>query len=412
MLDAEFDMPINRISRRLFLKSSVILLPGWIQACGGGSQSSSAKLSYQVSNISNLGPLQEPDINGLKLPDGFTSRIVAVSGTCPCHSSGYPWHGSPDGGATFSTLDDGWIYVSNSEKPSGMGGVGAIKFDASGDISDTYSILSGTTRNCAGGPSPWGTWLSCEEIDDGIVYECDPLGGNPAIPRPALGVFKHEAVAIDLLTSNAYLTEDQPDGGFYRFTPSLFQDDHPDYSSGKLEIAEVETTSGGRVTWHEVPDPSGSITATRYQVPAASQFNGGEGIWYWNTSVLFATKGDNRIWTFALNENQIDILFDDDYSWNSGLFGVDNILVSEYGDVLVAEDGGDMQVVAVTADRRTVPIVQVIGHHPNSEITGPAFSPDMDRLYFSSQSGFGGTIEDGITFEISGPFTVPNSTKT
>ena len=84
------------------------------------------------------------------------------------------------------------------------------------------------------------------------------------------------------------------------------------------------------------------------------------------------------------------------------LSGVDNLTASAEGELLVAEDGDDMQIVVLTADK-VFPLLQVVGHD-RSEITGPAFSPDGSRLYFSSQRGKTGKLEDGMTFEVTGPF--------
>jgi secreted PhoX family phosphatase len=84
------------------------------------------------------------------------------------------------------------------------------------------------------------------------------------------------------------------------------------------------------------------------------------------------------------------------------LSGVDNVTVSGPGTVYVAEDGGDMQLVAITADR-VFPVLQVVGHE-QSEITGPAFDPSGTRLYFSSQRGASGSVYSGVTYEVSGPF--------
>ena len=147
--------------------------------------------------IQPFGPLGGQDPNGIRLPSGFEARIVARSGETPLLGTGYDWHAAPDGGATFATQDGGWIYVSNSEINDRGGGVGALRFDAAGQLIDAYSILSGTTRNCAGGPTPWGTWLSCEEVADGYVWECDPLGSFNPRRLPALGAFRHEAAAVD-----------------------------------------------------------------------------------------------------------------------------------------------------------------------------------------------------------------------
>ena len=116
--------------------------------------------------LSSIGPLQLSDKNGVRLPKGFTSSIVAVSGQ---NLFGYRWHPAPDGGATFATDDGGWIYVSNSEIDKKMGGAGALRFNSEGKLISAYAILNNTSRNCSGGATPWQTWLSCEEIDRGHV---------------------------------------------------------------------------------------------------------------------------------------------------------------------------------------------------------------------------------------------------
>ena len=350
--------------------------------------------------------LQEPDENGLRLPLGVTSRIVARTGQEPGGTIGYPWHPAPDGGATFSTLNGGWIYVSNSEMSNGTGGVGALRFDAQGNLVAAYPILQGTNRNCAGGPTPWGTWLSCEEVSSGRVFECDPLGIRPAVERPTLGLFNHEGVAVDPLNHQLYLTEDALLGRFYRFTPdALTGSGFADLSAGRLEAARVVLGLEGAVVWEPIPDPSGSTTPTRDQAPNSTPFAGGEGIWYFNGIVYFTTKLDNRVWAYNIAASSISIIYDIATSPTPTLSGVDNVTVSPSGEVLVAEDGGDMQIVAITPSGEILPIMQV-ANHPNSEVTGPAFDPSGTRLYFSSQRGAAGTSSDGVTYEISGPISM------
>jgi len=126
---------------------------------------------------------QAADNNGVRLPAGFSSRIIANSGQAVINGQDFIWHDAPDGGACFSTDGGGWIYVSNSEIQS-TGGVGAIVFNAGGEVVDAYAILENTSQNCAGGATPWGSWLSCEEIDGGRVWECFPEGRKQAVVRP------------------------------------------------------------------------------------------------------------------------------------------------------------------------------------------------------------------------------------
>jgi secreted PhoX family phosphatase len=311
------------------------------------------------------------------------------------------WHAAPDGGAVFPMGDGGYVYVSNAELTSG--GAGALRFSAGGQVVAAYPILSGTRANCAGGPTPWGTWLSCEEFGNGHVWECDPEGVATAVMHAALGAFSHEAAAVDPFLGHVYLTEDRADGLLYRFTPSAY----PDLSAGLLEAAEAVGTdpfSQRPLLWHEVPIPNPSATdpATRQQVPAATRFNGGEGAWYEHGLVYVGTKGDNRIWAINTFAETIELLYDRATSANPLLSGVDNVFVTRARDVFVAEDGGNMEIVALTPGGLVVPVLRIDGHS-NSEIAGPALDPSGTRLYFSSQRGANG-IGIGMTYEVTGPF--------
>ena len=341
------------------------------------------------------GALETPDGNGILLPRGFRSRIIA-EGERPVAGKLAPWHRYPDGGATFPLPGGGWTYVSNCEVAD-VGGAGALRFAPDGTVVDTYRVLTGTSRNCAGGPTPWGTWLSCEEHTSGRVWECDPSKPGQGIERPLLGTFSHEAVAVDPDEGRLYLTED--DGshegdGFYRFTPERY----PSLDAGRLEIAAV--APDGAIRWIEV-DP---LVPMQEQRPSdATPFDGAEGVWYEAGHVYFTTKSDNRIWDLDVAAQELGVLYDAaEHGDAAPLTGVDNLTRSRSGDLYIAEDGGNMEVVVLSREGEVTPFLRIEGHR-GSEVTGPAFDPYGRRLYFSSQRGPGGRGA-GVTYEVSGPF--------
>jgi secreted PhoX family phosphatase len=115
--------------------------------------------------------------------------------------------------------------------------------------------------------------------------------------------------------------------------------------------------------------------------------------------VYFTTKGDNRLWHLDTRESSLTVLYDAALDPTMQLTGVDNVTHSRGGDLFVAEDGGNMELVMLTPNGVVAPLLRVVGQ-AGSELAGPAFDPTGRRLYVSSQRGGG----SGITYEIRGPF--------
>ncbi|MDO9452619.1 MAG: DUF839 domain-containing protein [Stagnimonas sp.] len=439
----------------LFLGLGAAALPAWVQqarAAAGGPE-----LDLPSGPLANIGPVEAKTLTSgaiagvddlVMAPAGFDVRCVARAGVNPVTNAvdaGYLWHINPDGGSVFPAPDGGWVYTSNSETTPG--GVGAIRFAADGTVTGAYRILDNTRNNCAGGATPWGTWLSCEETTGGFVYECDPFGtAETAVQKPALGGFPHEAVAIDPINHVAYLTEDGGDQRFYRFVSN--PDDltllpngvtRMGLSSGTLQVMKIEGFGDNvtppaadlreavRVTWvakepvpvFPLPLPlpiPGATTVT------GSAFQGGEGVWHYEIPealrttpalgtvptrgvVFFTTKGDNRVYAFDIENQLIELIFDNEnMQITTGFNDVDNLVVSPAGDVLVAEDGDLMRLYVIVPNQQARLLMQIT--KGGSEICGPAFTPDGSRLYFSSQrgpSGPTGTGASGATFELTIP---------
>lgn len=367
-----------------------------------------------VAGRGPYGPLGGPDEFGVRLPAGFTARLIGLTGDRIAGTS-FQWVGQPDGAATFATADGGWVYAANSELNGTAGGAAAIRFDSNGTIVDAYRILSGTKYNCAGGATPWGTWLSGEEFRQGNIWECDPTRPSQGIRRPALGTFPHEASVVDPATGWVYLTEDDSTGRFYRFRAARYGD----LSSGALEAAMVGADN--QVSWVAVSADSPERSKR------TTEFDRGEGSWFSDGHVYFSTTGDDKVWAYDTIGQSIEVIYDAAaLGADAPLRDPDNITVHpSSGDILVGEDADDLQLVLLAdghGQRVAAPFLQLVGHGNGetgspgqdenavtssswakiSEITGLAFSPDGRRLYVSSQRGTDG--ERGMTFEVTGPF--------
>jgi len=122
--------------------------------------------------------------------------------------------------------------------------------------------------------------------------------------------------------------------------------------------------------------------------PETAVFDGGEGIWLFRDVVYFTTKNDERVWAYDTVAETVEVIYDLATAEppNDILSGVDNLIVTPQGDILVAEDGGDMQVVVILPSGELKPLLQIVGQDI-SEIAGISFTPDGKRMYFTSDRG-------------------------
>lgn len=447
------DIEAAGLSRRSFLRN--LLLAGGsvatarsLTACNSNSPATSPEGGSR-SKFADMGPLQAPNSDGIQLPEGFSSRVVAVANQPPIASNpGFLWHTDPDGAGTFRTEDGGWIVVSNAEvrdattgfgalpqipvisdlatreslevlnavigPVTGLlpvsppfllpfrGGVSALRFDKDGNLIDAYPIQRNTTTNCSGGITPWGTWINGEEIADGYMFECSPLrdGGTP-LRLDRFGRKAHEMAAIDMGGRAIYHTEDVTgEDRFYRTIWAAADwpaGSKPNYDAGTLQVlsvpAGIDAARQGPtpIVWLDAIDDG--RPQNQVYLEDSTIFAGNEGCWYMNGFVYFSTKGDDNIWVIDTFSDTIESIYNPaDGPIGSPvdpneppLAGVDNIALTLDGEMIVVEDGGDMRAMVLLPDRTTIPLLRLPGDPSVTEVTGPTFSPDGTRLYVSSQ---------------------------
>lgn len=379
-------------------------------------------------------PLELQTVPLLDLPDGF--KYIAFSITGQPMNDGNLVPEDHDGMAAFagprgttilvrnheiSASEENQVIAPDSKKydPLSAGGTSTLIVSKDRKLVKHFNSLAGTIRNCAGGPTPWGSWISCEENTStpagntpgdvnnvskkhGFNFEVPARGGlvNP-VPLIAMGRFNHEAVAVDPATGYVYETEDRNDSCIYRFRPNRFGDLK---SGGILEalvikgMPTVDTSTGflskkGQpmsVEWVEIEDvnPDEDTLRLEAQEKGAAIFKRGEGAWYGDGNIYWVstTGGDleaGQVWCYDTSANTVKLFIES--TDRSVLDEPDNITIAPFGDFFLCEDGPDTQfVVGITPQGE---LYQFTRNALNtSEFAGACFSPDGSTMFVNIQT--------------------------
>jgi secreted PhoX family phosphatase len=407
----------------------------------------------------------------LALAPGFRARAIARTGDEM--SDGLLMPGNPDGSAAFAGPDGRVLLVRNHELVSGqralgafgaklerlaqvarerlydvgpdgqrpqLGGTTTLVYDpATGRVESSWLSLGGTARTCAGGTTPWGSWLTCEEWvsppggefarDHGYVFEV-PATATPelfaATPLVALGRMNHEAAAVDPANGVVYLTEDRLDSLFYRFLPEV-----PGELArgGKLQALRLRDGGSDTRNWPDGPRlPRGKALPVEWVTlgdvdsraddlrlrghaeKRAARFARGEGLWITRAGVFFTcTEGGparrGQIFRYAPSEREgqngesarpgtLELFLENEAG--SALHHPDNLTLAPSGELFVCEDGKEPDgLVRIEPSGRMTVIAR--NRANDSELTGVCFAPDGKTLFVNVQ-------QPGVTYAITGPF--------
>jgi secreted PhoX family phosphatase len=385
------------LTRRTFL--------GFGTALASGATVGFTTLFTRNAKAVGFGPMILDPNGRLDLPEGFKYQILQTAGDMM--SDGNAMRAAPDGMATFPGSRAGEIILMRNHELTENGGVSRLVIDASDPANLTVTrsndVLGGTSRNCAGGPSPWG-WLSCEEEIGGGVWLCPQetaslLVGEDRVRIHAYGSFRHEAVAIDPDTLIAYLTEDDGDSFLYRMVP---YDAATDPFSGQLQAmkrvgVDAFNTAGmtpGESIQIEWVDVSASTPRSDAQAAGATVVVRGEGIWWFDGVAYFSATSNGQVFELEPNAantgGTLTLLADT-------LDAPDNITVAPWGDLFVAEDNGRANHIRIVDGAGGVIDFARNRLEPGVEFSGVCFSPDGKVLFVNMQGR-------GMTFAITGPF--------
>ncbi|KAA0217380.1 MAG: DUF839 domain-containing protein [Leptolyngbya sp. PLA3] len=455
---------MNRVDRRSFMQAAGLASLGFLslrEACGASAP-----------RWSPLAPLR-PDPRGiLDLPEGFAYSVVSRLGDRM--SDGLVVPGKPDGMAAFpgpggltivvrnhecetrhdgghasgfgaayerlDRIDRGQLFDRGHDATPSHGGTSTFVWDTrQHKLVRQFMSLGGTLRNCAGGRTPWGSWLTCEESvqtpDDkhaeahGWVFEV-PATADPVLhkaePIKAMGRFNHEAVAVDPGTGIVYLTEDRGDGCLYRYIPTtpgrlgeggrlqaLAIVDRPGFETRNRDAAGVQRDETLAVRWIDVEDVEAPLDDLRLRSHklGAAVFARGEGIdWSRRGVYIVCTDGGKarrgQVWRYvpspfegtpreSESPGALTLFIEPDDK--SVLDMPDNCVVAPWGDLVLCEDGSspDSFVLGVTPGGEIYKIAR--NAIDASEFAGATFSPDGSTLFVNLQ-------HHGLTVAIRGPW--------
>ncbi len=456
---------MSHLSRREFVFRSTALagraIVGFVALDAVMTRSASGTTVRPTALLGDggYGPLRKAGPE-LELPEGFSYTVIGVEGS-PM-TDGNPTPGRHDGMCAFPLPNGNIRLIRNHEleDPPRVGvtiGSPNVAYDrgaAAGctsleiqpetrEVIRDFVSLNGTFRNCAGGPTPWGSWLSCEEAFfgpesgfaeyHGYVFEVPVTREELAYTEPiiALGRFVHEAVAVDPSTGIVYQTEDHFKAGFYRFLPN------EPYGPGKagdlraggsLQMLGIRDRSKydtakrqrrGRslpVTWVDIAEPNPLVTPAEFSAVfdqgtygGGARFSRLEGCFYHDGAVYFvATDGGDRelgqIWEYRPSDSDdgtLTLIFE---SRSKGtLKRPDNICVSPRGAIVMCEDANERRqyVRGLTQDGKVFDIAAPAEN--DRELAGATFSPDGQTLFFNIQ-GNREKKHAGMTFAVWGPW--------
>ncbi|NRF39527.1 alkaline phosphatase PhoX [Pedobacter foliorum] len=460
-------------SRRDFIKHTGLVSLGFL---GLNRFAANAAFLDPISTRGlGFGPLVHKSGDLLSLPKGFSAKVISKKGDLM--NDGFFSPGNHDGMGVFKWKNDKVMLIRNHELTPGSDGSGAFGADNKllhkanqNHIYDTgkgerlcvggtttmvydekkqqieleYLSLTGTIRNCAGGITPWNSWITCEETELGIgdedgflekdhgynfeVFASDKIVLTPAIPIKPMGRFVHEAVAVHPTAGIVYQTEDSGTGVFYRYLPNVFGELHKGGKLQALVISEWKSADtrnykdlktdrfpekkSFKTEWIDLDNvdaPENDLRLRAYQQGAA-RFSAAEGIWYGNNELFFACTSGGRnskgqIFRYTPSEYEGQPM-EKDHPGTLELFlepndintfqNCDNLTIAPWGDVIICEDKEDARIIGITPQGKTYVIAQNIGLR-ESEFAGPVFSPSGKTLFVNIQS-------PGLTLAITGPW--------